>query len=226
MSSTTTQIAPTPPDEQRFVFHDLSWERYEQLLRSLGDRRLRHTYVEGALEIVSPSMHHEWLKSVLGDLVAASCRLLGLPRKSIGSTTMKKKTWQRALEPDEGFYIGQQSVTIMRTRRTFNPDRDPPPDLIVEIDITSSSDDRMEFYRRLGVGEVWRYVDETVRFHALMKNARYRKINKSRLFPFLSAVDITRLLAKRDTMDDTQIELEFAAWAATQIARDAKGHRK
>ena len=132
MSSTTTQIAPTPPDEQRFVFHDLSWERYEQLLRSLGDRRLRHTYVEGALEIVSPSMHHEWLKSVLGDLVAASCRLLGLPRKS----------------------------------------------------------------------------------------------SKSRLFPFLSAADITRLLAKRDTMDDTQIELEFAAWAATQIARDAKGHRK
>jgi len=224
MSSAATQPAPFTA-EQQFVFHGLSWEQYEGLLRTLGDRRLRHTYVEGALEIVSPSMNHEWAKSLLGELVAISCRVLKLPRKSIGSTTMKKKRWRRAVEPDEGFYVGEKSVRTMRTRRTFNADRDPPPELIVEIDITSSSDERIAFYRRLGVREVWKYSDETVQFLALTRDAKYRKTARSRLFPFLAAADLTAWMAKGNTMDDTQIELEFEPWAAARVARNELGKR-
>lgn len=209
MSIVAAPPSDTTAPDQQFVFHGISWEQYEPLIEAFGDRRLRHTYVEGALEIVRPSLFHESSKSVLGDCVVTLCRILKLPRKSIGSTTMKKIRWKRALEPDECFYIGEKSVGIMRSRRIYNPDRDPPPDLIVEIDITSSSEDRIEFYRQLGVPEVWRYIDETVQFLGLAKNCRYHRLKKSRLFPFLLADELTRLLAKRDLADDTQLELEF-----------------
>lgn len=85
-------------------------------------------------------MDHESSKSLVADFVVTLCRVLRLPRKSIGSTTMKKKAWRRGLEPDEGFYVGEESVRRMGSRRQFDPDRDPPPDLIVEVDITSSSE--------------------------------------------------------------------------------------
>ena len=113
----STAAASAP--EQRFVWYQLSWDQYEAMLRALGDRRLRHTYVEGALEIVSPSMDHESSKSVIGDFVVTLCRVLRLPRKSIGSTTMKKMRWRRGLEPDEGFYVGAESVGQMRSRRDY-----------------------------------------------------------------------------------------------------------
>ena len=212
-------VVTAPAPEQRFVWYQLSWDQYEALLRALGDRRLRHTYVEGALEIVSPSMDHESSKSVLGDFVVTLCRVLRLPRKSIGSTTMKKMRWRRGLEPDEGFYVGEESVRQMQSRREYEPDRDPPPDLIVEIDITSSSEDRIEFYRRLKVAEVWRYADETVHFYGLMQNGRYRKLKRSRLFPLLTSDELTRFLALRDTMDDTELDLEFEKWVRTQVKR-------
>lgn len=220
MSVVTSSAAESSAAEQQFVFYGLSWEQYEGLLEAFGDHRLRHTYVEGSLEIVTPSMDHESSKSVLGDFVVGLCRVLKLPRKSIGSTTMRKKRWRRGLEPDEGFYIGPKSVQLMQARREYDPDRDPPPDLIVEIDITSSSDDRLEMYRRLGVGEVWRYRRQAVSFYGLLKNGRYRQMQRSRLFPFLSAADLTRFLSLRDSHDDTQLELLFEDWVRQQVAKE------
>jgi Uma2 family endonuclease len=210
-------VVTTSQAEQQFTWYQISWNQYEALLRALGDRRLRHTYVEGALEIVSPSLDHESSKSLLGDIVVTLCRVLHLPRKSIGSTTMKKMRWRRGLEPDEGFYVGEQSVRQMKSRREYDADRDPPPDLIVEIDITNSSDDRIEFYRRLKVGEVWRYRDESVRFYGLIQNGRYRKLNRSRLFPLLTCDELTRFMSLRDTMDDTELGLRFEEWVLSQI---------
>ena len=210
-------VVTWPVAEQRFIWYQHSWEQYEGLLRALGDRHLRHTYVEGALEIVSPSMDHEASKSLFGDFVVTLCRVLRLPRKSIGSTTMKKMKLRRGLEPDEGFYVGEESVRQMRSRRDYDPDRDPPPDLIVEVDITSSSEDRIEFYRRLRVPEVWRYADEIVHFYGLVQNGRYRKLKRSRFFPLLTSDDLTRFLALRDKMDDTELELEFERWVRSRL---------
>jgi Uma2 family endonuclease len=215
-------VVTSPQAEQQFTWYDLPWDQYEALLRALGDRRLRHTYVEGVLEIVSPSMDHESSKSVLGDFVVTLCRVLRRPRKSIGSTTMKKMRWRRGLEPDEGFYIGEESVRRMRSRREFDPDHDPPPDLIVEVDITSSSEDRIEFYRRLRVSEVWRYANGIVQVYGLMQNGRYRKLKRSRLFPLLTADVLTRFLALRDTWDDTELELEFEKWVRSKTQGPSK----
>jgi Uma2 family endonuclease len=209
-------VVTYPQAEQQFTWYQLSWDQYESLLRTFGDRRLRHTYVEGALEIVSPSMDHESSKSILADFVVTLCRLLKRPRKSIGSTTMKKRAWRRGLEPDEGFYIGETSVRRVGSRRDFDPDRDPPPDLIIEVDITSSSEDRIEFYRRLRVHEVWRYANESISLYGLMQNNRYRRLKRSRLFSLITSEDLTRFLAMRDIVDDTELDLRFERWVKSQ----------
>ena len=194
---------------QQFVFDGLSWEQYETLLDSLGEQRLRHTFVEGSLEVVTPSYDHESSKTFVGDIVAVLCRVLGVPRAGAGSTAMKKEAWKRGLEPDECFYLGDKSVSAMRSKREFDADKDPPPDLVVEVDVTASSKHRIEMYRRMGVSEVWRCRNHNVTFLGLMKDGRYRQIKRSRHFPVLTSEDLTRFLAMRDELDDTALELRF-----------------
>lgn len=216
-------VVTLPMADQCFVIYDLPWESYENILETFGDRRLRHTYVEGMLEIVSPSMDHESTKCMLGSFVEILSRVYGLPRISIGSTTMRKEHWRRGLEPDEGFYLGQKNVAPMLGRRQFDPDRDPPPNLLVEVDITTNSTDRIEFYRRLGVKEVWRFKDREVAIYRLTKGGEYRQVRHSRFFPVATAADLSRFLAMQRTTDDTTIEVEFEKWAREQ--RDLNGEK-
>ncbi|MBP87199.1 MAG: hypothetical protein CMJ64_10845 [Planctomycetaceae bacterium] len=203
---------------QRFVFDGLTWATYETLLDSLGENHLRHTYLEGSLEVVTPSYDHEWSKTLLGDFVATLCRVSRIPRKNAGSTTMKDEDWDRGLEPDECFFIGDESVAAMRGKTQFDVSRDPPPDLVVEIDVTASSDHRIEMYRLKGVREVWRSKNDTIVFLGLSKNGHYRQIKKSRHFPLLTSQELTRFVAMRHELgDDTEVELQFEEWVREQI---------
>ena len=203
---------------QQFVFDGLTWQQYETLLDLLGERRLRHTYVRGSLEVATPSYDHEWSKTLLGDFVATLCRVLRIPRNNAGSTTIKEENWDRGLEPDECFFVGEKSVAAMRGKTEFNAERDPPPDLVVEIDVTASSDRRIEMYRLMGVPEVWRMKNENVVFLGLSKNGRYRQIKKSRHFPFLASDDVTRFVAMRhELQDDTEVERQFELWVQDKI---------
>jgi Uma2 family endonuclease len=212
-------IRTAPPPEQRFVFYGVSWAEYEGLLRAFGDRRLRHAYDRGTLEITSPSRKHESSKTVLGDLVAVVCRVRRLARMGVGSMTMHREDLDRGLEPDEGFYIGKKSVSLVLGHRDYDPYRDPPPDLIIEVDITSSSLKRLDIYRQLRVGEIWRYDGQIVTIFLLEKMGEYKESRRSRLFPFLSAGDLTRFMAMRDTKNDTELELLFEKWLRSRIAK-------
>lgn len=213
--ATTTSDALAPL--QQYVFDGLSWEQYETLLATLGERRLRHTFKDGRLEVVTPSYGHESSKTILGGFVAILCRALQIPRKDAGSTTMKKEEWNRGLEPDECFFIGEKSVAAMHGKDEFDADRDPPPDLVVEIDVTASSDDRIEMYRRMGVAEVWRDKNEVVTFLGLTKDGRYQHIKRSRQFPFLTSDELTRFVTMRHELNDTEVELRFEAWVKEQL---------
>jgi len=202
---------------QQFVFNGLTWKQYETLLDSLGERRLRHTYVEGSLEVVTPSYGHESSKSFVGGLVEMMCRLRRLPRQSAGSTTMKRKDFDRGLEPDECFFLGKDSAAAMRGKTQYYADVDPPPDLVVEVDVTASSKHRIEMYRLLGVREVWRCRNYDVTFLGLTKDGRYRQIKRSRHFPFLSSDDLNRFIDLRQELDDTELELQFEDWVREQL---------
>jgi Uma2 family endonuclease len=143
----------TPPDEMIHL-SGISWQTYERLLEELSDRRLRLTYNRGNLEIMAPSLEHEIGKKVMGRFVETLAEETDLQIYPLGSTTFKRPELSGA-EPDECFYI--RRIGAVRGKKRLDLTEDPAPDLVVEIDVTSSSNNRLQVYADLGVAEVWIY---------------------------------------------------------------------
>lgn len=197
--------------EMDAVLHDVSWKAYEAILAARGEHRLRHSYDRGTLEIMSPTQKHEWSKSLVARFIEAMALDLDIPIKSVGSTTRRRKRAKRGLEPDESYYI--QNERVVRGKWRYDPRRDPPPDLAIEIDVSSSSVDRMGIYEKLRVPEIWRFDGETVRFYGLSDAGHYVEIDRSLAFPFLAATDVTRFLEQLEFTDENSIVRSFVAWA-------------
>jgi Uma2 family endonuclease len=142
--------------EQSVLMQNIDWETYERLLtRHRDSSSPRITFDRGLLEIMSPSAEHEELKDVITLLANVWAEELGVDIRSFGSTTFRREDLARGFEPDGCFYI--QSVESIRARTNLDLMEDPPPDLIVEIDITNPSINKLAIYAQIGVPEVWRY---------------------------------------------------------------------
>src|SRR5688572_26869322 len=90
---------------EHVVLYDVPWKAYEAILEAIGDRRLRHTYDRGALEIMSPLKRHDRTKKILARMIEAAALALDVEIQSIGSTTLRKKAKEKGLEPDECYYV-------------------------------------------------------------------------------------------------------------------------
>lgn len=139
------------PPGQSILLQDISWQKFESILAGLGENRASKLfYDQGLLEIMVPLPEHEYFKEAIGDLIKDLADELGLEYESYGSTTWKRQQRMAGAEPDNCFYV--QNVTAIRGRLDIDLNSDPPPDLVLEIDITSKSLDRLPIYARLGVG--------------------------------------------------------------------------
>lgn len=154
-----------PPSGQTLFLTGVSWRTYQRLLRALAERRLRITYDRGALEIMTLSPEHEHFKNLLGYLILVLVEELGWNMASFGSMTFQGRKRRRGLEPDQCYWI--QNEALVRCRDTIDLQRDPPPDLVVEIDISPSAVDRMAIYALLRVPEVWCFDGQTLRVQLL-----------------------------------------------------------
>jgi Uma2 family endonuclease len=201
---------------RQIVLHNISWSTYEGILGDVQDRAIHLTYDRGDLEIMSPSDEHERMKRLVGRMIETLTEVRGIPIRSAGSTTFKKQLLKRGLEPDECYYIANEAR--MRGRDTIDLDRDPPPDLAVEIDITRSSLNRMDIYAALGVPEIWRCEDARIVIHILQDDGTYSKGVASLSFPDLSLAQFNGHLARRNDTDETSWIREFRQ----RIARLAK----
>jgi Uma2 family endonuclease len=199
---------------QRFVLHDVPREAYEALLAAMPERRWRHTYNKGRLEMMSPSMFHDGLKSLLGRLIEAMALELDVSIKSVGSTTFHPPGADHGLEGDEMYFIAHESE--MRGKDDYDPANDPPPDLAVEVDITSSSNQRLPIYAALGVAEIWRYDGHAMQFLRLADAGHYEVIELSLSFPFLAPNAVDRIIAQRRDRDENSLVREFLAWVRSQ----------
>ncbi len=168
------------PPEQRLLMDDVPWQSYEQVLRAFEGRRIRITYDFGRLEIMTLSSRHERTKHLLGLLIVTLAMHLGKEIAGYGSLTMKRREKMRGLEPDECFWI--QNEARMRNKPKYDLRKDPPPDLALEIDVTSSSVDRMSIYAALKVPEVWRWKKETLEAHLLNEEGKYEHAKFSKAF--------------------------------------------
>ena len=186
------------------------WNDYLAFLRSLGDLHVRHYYAEGVLHIMSPLHQHDWIKGLIGRFVETLAYDQDIAIKSIGSTTITSDRAERGFEPDEAYYFA--SELKVRGKLDFEPDRDPPPDLVIEIDVTNSSQGKLSLFAAMKIPEVWLHDGQGLHFLQRHRNG-YKEVEQSLAIPYLSPDDITRFLSRHGEMSETQLVKQFVAWA-------------
>lgn len=142
------------PPGQRVILQDITWQELSAILEDLGEHRAaRIAYDRGILEIMAPLPEHEYDKEIIGDLVKALLEELDIEFRCLGSTTFKNQAMAQGIEPDQCFYIKNESK--IRGKKRLDLTVDPPPDLALEIDITSRT--HPNIYEALKVPELWRF---------------------------------------------------------------------
>lgn len=226
MTATTVKKIVIPPSianqdrplaEHRVILHNVSWHTFENLLTDLGDRRttLFH-YLNGTLEIMSPLSLHEGSNRFIDDLIRAFSDELEIDLRKLGSLLMKIPELKLGAEPDSCYYI--QNEPIIRDKEIIIVGQDPPPDLVLEVDITNPSDRRLPIYALLSVPEVWRYDGYSLEFLALEKG-EYKPIEKSLSFPDLPAAVIVEYVQQRLILGESGTLRGFRKWVRANIVR-------
>ncbi|MFN9172272.1 MAG: Uma2 family endonuclease, partial [Dolichospermum sp.] len=184
---------------------------FETILTEMGNHRAtRLAYNQGTLEIMTPLMPHEHNKRLIEKLIDNLAEELNLNIKSTGSVTCKRQDLAKGVEPDSSFYI--QNEAIMRNKQTLDLTQDPPPDLIIEVDYTSASLDRLPIYLALGVPEVWRYDHPVMQIYQL-SNGVYLPCDVSPTFANLPlTTEIPHFLAQSLEIGEISMIRSFRAW--------------
>ena len=206
----------TQPAE-RIQLTGISWPTYEALLAEMSNRRIRLTYNRGTLEIIVPSAEHERYKKIIGCFVETLAEESEVGIEPLGSTTFQRPELSGA-EPDECFYI--QNLNAVKGKKRIDLNQNPPPDLVVEIDITSSSKIRFPVYAELGVPEVWVYDGESFSINVL-RDKEYVPSERSLAFPNVPVLEISRFLQQAGTEDYLELVRAFRSWVKSQIQPNA-----
>jgi Uma2 family endonuclease len=203
------------PVDQRLLLSEVDWHTYDRLLRDLEGRHLRFNFDRRQLEITTVSAEHERIKKLLARLLETLTEVLNIPILSLGNTTFRREDAARGLEPDECWYIAHEAQ--MRERDSIDLLIDPPPDLVIEIEISRSVLDRMEIYAALGVPEVWRCDGPTLTIEVLADDG-YAEADHSPAFPNIPLSGIVEHLSLRSQTDETSIVRAFRAWVGKVLA--------
>lgn len=198
---------------QHVLLHDVSWKLYQQLLKEVGDGTTRLTFDNGSLEIMSPLPPHELMKKRIGRMIEIVSLELNISMIPLGSTTFISKDLQKGLEPDECYYIAH--APDIAGKKRIDLKIDPPPDLVLEVDMTSRSIKREPIYAAMGVAELWRFSDGRLRIHQLTRDRQYRVISRSPSFPFLPLRKFEGYLLRLNDEDQTSVLREFRDWVIT-----------
>jgi Uma2 family endonuclease len=182
------------PAESRVLLRNVSWETYERLLEGREESRTpRFFYDRGAMEVASPSSLHDRISRIIALLVELLAAEFELDVDNVGSTTFKRGDLRQGFEPDECFYFG--NAAYVREKDDIDLDvGDPPPDLIVEVDIIHPSLEKLPIHARLGIPEVWRHDGERLAILALKSQDEYEEVAESAFLPSVTSDELTRLV--------------------------------
>ncbi|WP_245555360.1 Uma2 family endonuclease [Baaleninema simplex] len=200
--------APIPT----LVLSNIRWTTYRSLLSDLGDRRsIRLTFDRGRLQLKMPSKLHELINRLLARIVTTLTEEFDLEVVNLGSLTLEREDLQRAAEPDTCFYI--QNARFLEGLDPEIP-TNLPPDLAIEVDITSPSTQRMGVYAALGIAEVWRYTKrDRLKIYCLSPESNgYMESPSSLAFPMVSAEVLNGLLRERETKSENQVIRSLRNW--------------
>ena len=198
--------------EQRTVLNQVSWQTFINLLDDLGDNRvIRLYYDQGVLEIMTPLGEHENNNRFIDDLVRAIADELNLNLKKMGSLTLKREELLKGAEPDSCYYL--ENEPLVRHKQNINLESDPPPDLVLEIDITSSSLDKQTIYAAFEIPELWRYNGQELEVFVLDKTTQsYQNSIQSLHFPWLPLEVIPQYIRQSLRDGETATLKSFRTW--------------
>ena len=199
---------------QEMLLKDISWQQLENILAEMGEKRAaRISYSDGWLEIMVPLPEHEKDKEIFGELVRILLDKLEINFEPFGSTTLKNERMRQAVEPDTSFYIQNQAAVIGKSLIDLNID--PPPDLAIEIDITSRT--RFENYEILGVPELWRYQQQGLEIF-LLQEGKYIKSQSSPNFPNIPIIELVNEYVRQClTIGRSQAMRNFRNWVKENL---------
>lgn len=210
----TQHLTPSSQTPQRLILRGVSWATYQRLLDDFKDSHAAHfAYDQGVLEIMVLSTKHERPNRTLALLVEVLAEELNINIQRLGSTTFTREDLDKGFEPDSCFYIRNEAR--VRGKEEIDLAGDPPPDLVIEIDITSPSLNKFPIYARIGVPEVWRYNGHHVQMFAL-ENGQYTAIERSVAFPNLSGAVATEFLEQSAALPSTAWLRQVRKWARDQ----------
>lgn len=213
----TGQIPGESPAEQRFLLRAVDWPTYQTISKALTGRHVRLTYDQGNLEFTTISYARGNCSRLIGHFIAVLTEESNLPLHGNGDMTCDREDLDRGVEPDESFYIVNEP--LIRGKTEIDLTIDPPPDLILEVDISRDSRSRLGIYAALRVPEVWRFDGQTLFVHRLGADGNYALADRSRYFPQVPLEDLVAFIHRRTEMDENSLIREFRAWLRQQIAR-------
>jgi Uma2 family endonuclease len=201
------------------LLRGIGWELYEQLRDIPDNWGKRMTYDQGDLEIMSPSARHEDFTRFLGRMLDVFTEELNIPIRSLRSTTWKDPRRTFGLEADECYYV--QNEARVRHLEEFDLARDPPPDVVIEVEASRSAIGKLPLYAKLGVREVWRCTKGILGIFLLADDGQYVASEKSLNIPLLDPAELNRFLQARAATDETTWIRSFRAWVRETFPQSA-----
>ena len=206
--------SPISSPEQLVILDRVTWDTYERLITEHGERcGTRFTYDEGVLQIMVISSRHERPNRRLATLVEVLAEEWALDIEQLGSMTFKRKDLQKGFEPDSCFYL--QHADAIREREEIDLAIDPPPDLSIEVDITSGSLNRFPIFAAVGIPEVWRFDGNKVAIFRL-ESGGYVESTNSVAFQAITGEILTQFLDDSQNLKSTAWLKRVREWARSQ----------
>lgn len=208
--ATVTPPTTSLPLQEHVYLPGVSYSTYERLVSEIeSHRRLRVTYYQGTMEIMSPSQKHERGKTLIGRMIETLTEELGIPLLSVGSTRFDDELLDAGLEPDECYYVQHEADV---RGKEIKLGEDPPPDLVVEVEITTSVIKRLPISAALGFPEIWQYTNETIVIHLLQNTGQYATAEQSQALPMVPVTRLAEHLQRCDDTDETTWIRAFRQW--------------
>jgi Uma2 family endonuclease len=203
--------AVATPAMHRLILCGIRWHTYQQLAADLGEQPVRLAYDQGTLEIITPSFEHERLNRLLADIVQAIAFGKDVPIEHAGSTDFNREDVERGFQPDSCFYLGN-NVRVIQGKKRLDVSIDPPPDLVVEVDVTNRSLNKLPLYAAIGVPEVWRFGSEHVILYR-RSGETYQEVHTSVVFEGVTADDVVHFVQLAYEMPRKALFFHIMRWA-------------
>lgn len=204
------------PNPGNIVLENVPWQDLETIIfRRQKNTVTRLAYDNKKLELFTPSPEHQEYSELLEEFITILLEEHRLNYRCFGSTLWQREDLQISIEADSSFYI--QNFPAIHQVLTISLPENPPPDLVLEVDLTRKSLSRRSIYSRLGVPEIWRCDEKKLQIYHL-RSGQYERIPQSLIFPELPLESLPLIIKDNLKSGRAGVRNEFQKWLRVVIS--------